>query len=115
MALGGGIIKKIMNKRGFRHCRTEDEFSIRGEYARNLQYVYSREHQTKGGLVIDLVYFSVDILSEKLVIGLYRENQSINNGIYINTSRALPLGKFSTEHIEKELDKLITPIHARFK
>ena len=66
---GGGIIRSAMSKRGFKHRRTEDQFTIRGEYARNLQYVYSKENQTRGGLVVDLVYFCVDILSEKLGIG----------------------------------------------
>ncbi|MDF7825538.1 hypothetical protein P4B35_16045 [Pontiellaceae bacterium B12227] len=104
-----------MTKRGFKHRRTEDQFSVRGEYTRNLQYVYSREYQTKGGLVVDLAYFSVDILGEKLVIGLYRENPTIENGIYVNASRALELQKFSAENVEREIDKLITPVRDRFK
>lgn len=115
MLVGGGIIKAAMNKRGFKHRRTEDQFTVRGEYARNLQYVYSREYQTKGGLVVDLAYFSVDVLGEKLVIGLYRENPTIENGIYENASRALELQKFTAENIEREIDKLITPVRDRFK
>lgn len=111
--IGGGIIKAAMAKRGFKHRRTEDQFTIRGEYARNLQYVYSREQQTRGGLVVDLVYFCVDVLSEKLVIGLYRENPTIENGIYANGSRALDLLKFDRENVERELDKLITPVKDR--
>jgi len=111
--LGSGIIKSAMAKRGFKHRRTEDQFTIRGEYARNLQYVYSKENQTRGGLVVDLVYFSVDILGEKLVIGLYRENPTIENGVYVNTSRALNLHKFNKENLEWELEKLITPVKDR--
>ncbi len=111
--IGGGIIKAAMAKRGFKHRRTEDQFTIRGEYARNLQYVYSREQQTRGGLVVDLVYFCVDVLSEKLVIGLYRENPTIENGIYANGSRSLDLLKFNLENVERELDKLITPVKDR--
>lgn len=110
---GGGIIKSAMSKRGFKHRRTEDQFTIRGEYARNLQYVYSKENQTRGGLVVDLVYFCVDVLSEKLVIGLYRENPTIENGIYANASQALGLQKFNAENLDKELDKLITPVKDR--
>jgi hypothetical protein len=106
----GGIIKSAMAKRGFRHRRTEDQFSIRGEYARNLQYVYSKDYQTNGGNVIDLIYFSVDILGEKLVIGLYRENPNIENGVYLNASRALDLKKFTDENVERELDGLITSV-----
>ncbi len=108
--LGAGIIKSAMNKRGFKHRRSEDQFTIRGEYARNLQYVYSKESHTSGGHVVDLVYFSVDVLGEKLVIGLYRENPTIENGVYANTSRALDLQKFDKENLENELEKLITPV-----
>ena len=115
MLVGGGIIKAVMNKRGFKHRRTEDQFTLCGEYARNLQYVYSREYQTRGGLVVDLAYFSVDVLGEKLVIGLYRENSTIENGIYVNMSRALDLQKFTVENVNRELDKLITPVRDRFK
>jgi hypothetical protein len=115
MVIGGGIIKTAVNKRGFKHRRTEDQFTMRGEYARNLQYVYSKEYQSKDGLVIDLLYFCVDILGEKLVIGLYRENPTIENGVYINASRAIDLKKFTAENVESELDKLVTPVRDRFK
>jgi len=113
MLPGGGIIKSAMQKRGFKHRRTEDQFTIRGEYARNLQYVYSKEYQTKGGLVVDLVYFSVDVLGEKMVIGLYRENPTIENGIYANASRAFDLKKFNVETVNRELDKLVTSVRDR--
>jgi hypothetical protein len=114
MISGGRIIKAAMLKRGFRHRRTEDQFTIRGEYARNLQYVFSKEYQTKGGLVVDLVYFSVDVISEKLVIGLYRENPTIENGVYANSSRSLDLLKYNAENVGAELDRLITPVKDRF-
>jgi hypothetical protein len=106
----GTIIKPEMARRGFKHRRTEDQFCIRGEYARNLQFVYSKEYSTKGGLVVDLIYFSVDILSEKLVIGLYRENPDIENGVYINTSFPIELQKFNAASVSKVLDKLIAPM-----
>lgn len=115
MLASGGIIKSAMGKRGFKHRRTEDQFTIRGEYTRNLQYVYSKEYQTQGGLVVDLIYFSVDILSEKLVLGIYRENPTIENGIYLNASRSLDLQKFTAENVEKELDKLIPRVKDGFK
>ena len=113
MLAGGGNIKSAMKARGFKHRRTEDQFTIRGEYARNLQYVYSKEYNTKGGLVVDLVYFCVDVLDEKLVIGLYRENPTIENGIYVNATRSLDLQKFNRESIEQELEKLITRVRDR--
>ncbi len=115
MLAGGNIIKTAMIRRGFKHRRTEDQFTIRGEYARNLQYVYSREVSTRSGLVIDLVYFAADLLGERLVIGLYRENPEVENGVYVNASRSLGLTKFTPDNLEKELDKLIVPIREQFK
>ena len=115
MLTDSGIIKSAMNKRGFKHRRAEDQFSIRGEYARYLQFVFSREYSTKAGLVVDLAYFAVDVVAEKLVIGFYRENPKIENGVYINTSRSLPLRKFNAVEIGRALDKLITPIRDTLK
>ena len=111
----GTIIKSSMDRRGFKHRRSEDQFSIRGEYARNLQYVYSRETQTRDGVVVDLVYFAVDVLAEKLVIGLYRENPQVENGVFINADRSLGLTRFTKENLNVELDKLITPIRDHLK
>lgn len=113
--IGGGIIRSVMSKRGFKHRRAEDQFSIRGEYARNLQYVYSQEYPHADGNIIDLVYFSADMLGEKIVIGFYRENPYIDNGVLINTTRSIDLTKFSSENINREIDKLIPPVKDRFK
>ncbi len=110
MLAGSKVIKAAMAKRGYRHRRAEDQLTIRGEYARNLQFVYSKEIPTKVGLVVDLVYFSVDVLDEKLVIGLYRENPEIENGVYVNASRAIGLQSFNAEEVGKALDKLIPAI-----
>ena len=115
MLMGGTIIKAAMDRRGFKHRRTDDQFSVRGEYARNLQFVYSKETQTRDGMVIDLVYFAADMLGEKLVIGLYRENPNIENGVYVNASRSIALTKFTAENLEQELDKLVVPIRDCFK
>jgi len=113
--LGGNIIKTAMEQRGYKHRRTEDQFTMVGQYARNLQYVYSKETQTRDGLVVDLVYFAADLLNEKLVIGLYRENPHLEKGIYVNASRSISLTKFTKENVERELNKLITPVRDRFK
>lgn len=101
------MIKAAMNRRGYRHHRTEDRLSIRGEYVRHLQIVYSKEYETQSGRVVDLVYFAVDVVAEKLVIGLYRENLSIENGVLINASRSIPLDRFNRETLNQEIDKLI--------
>ena len=115
MLTDSGIIKSAMKKRGFKHRRAEDQFSIRGEYVRHLQFVFSKEYSTKAGLVVDLVYFAVDVVAEKLVIGFYRENPKIENGIYINTSRSIPLHKFNALEIGRTLDKLIAPVKDHLK
>jgi hypothetical protein len=110
MLLGSKVIKAVMAKRGYRHRRAEDQLTIRGEYARNLQFVYSKEIPTSAGLVVDLIYFSVDICDEKLVIGLFRENPEIENGVYVDASQAISLKKFSAEEIDSALTRLIPPI-----
>ena len=97
-----------MTKRGYKHRRTDEQFSLRGEYTRNLQFVYSKERWTKVGQVVDLVYFAVDVLNEKLVIGLYRENPDLENGVYVNASRTLDLAKFSAQGLDRVLDQLVT-------
>ena len=112
---GGNIIRTAMKNRKYKHRRTDDQFSIQGEYTRNLQYVYSKETPTKSGMVIDLVYFAVNIVDEKLVIGLYRENPEIEQGVYINSFDAIPLQKFSAETLEKKLDKLIPDIKEKWR
>lgn len=114
MFSSSGLIEKAMTKRGYKHRRTEDQFTIRGQYARNLQYVYSKEKSTKAGLVVDLIYFAADVLNEKLVIGLYRENADMENGVYVNTSRALDLKKFSENEIERMIDQLVTSAKDKF-
>lgn len=110
MLSGSGIIRTAMTKRGYKHRRTDDGFSIHGEYARNLQFVYSKERSTPAGRVVDLVYFAVDMVNEKLVIGLYRENPKIKKGVYVNVSRMLDLQKFNARELDRALDKLVTPM-----
>ena len=115
MLSGKGIIKTAMEKRGYKHRRTDAQFSVRGEYSRNLQFVYSKDQVTKSGKVVDLVYFAADLLNEKLVIGLYRENPSMENGVYINASRSLDLEKFNARELDIVLDQLVTPMRDKLK
>ena len=114
MLPSGGIIKTAMTNRGYKHRRAENQFSIRGAYTQNLQFVYSKENMTKTGLVVDLIYFAVDILNERLVIGLYRENADMENGVYVNASRALSLKDFNAEELDAALDQLIPQIKETF-
>ena len=111
MRLGGRtVIKSIVEKRGYKHTRAEDQFSLAGDYAGNLQYVYSKQRTIPAGVVVDLLYFAVDILTEKLVIGFYRENPEVENGVYENASTSIRLVDFSIENLEKALDRLIPPL-----
>lgn len=110
MLTGKGIIKTAMTERGFQHRRSEDQFTIRGQYARNLQMVYSKEYSTRRGALVDLVYFAVDILGEKLVIGLYRENPDIENGIHFNKSHTIDLADLNAATLARELDRFIPPV-----
>jgi hypothetical protein len=108
-----GIIKSTVSQRGYKHRRDEDGFTVSGDYAGNLQYVYSKECMTRDGLVVDLLYFAVDILNEKLVVGLFRENPAVENGVYENGSRSIRLTEFSKENLEQLLDKLIPPLKSK--
>ena len=114
MLLDHKIINKLMKKRGFACRRSDKNFSIHGEYARNLQIVYSKTYRTREGRVEDLVYFGVDLLAEAFVIGMYRENIDVTDGIYINTSASIPqvlFHKFNADEVERVLNKLITPLN----
>lgn len=108
-----GIIKSTVSQRGYKHRRDEDGFTMSGDYAGNLQYVFSKECMTRDGLVVDLLYFAVDILNEKLVVGLFRENPAVENGVLENVSRSIRLTEFSKENIEQLLEKLIPPLKSK--
>lgn len=105
--LFGQSMKKSLLARGYRHCSSDDDLSCHGDYARNIQYVYSKEFKTSREKVVDLVFLAVDVLNEKLIIGFFRENVSIENGILESSDVSIPLSQFSIEEFEKKLDRLI--------
>lgn len=114
--LFGQSMKKVLAARGYHHCKSDDEFTRHGDYARNIQFVFSKEHKTVHEKIVDLVFLSVDVLNEKLVIGFFRENVSIDNGVLENSDVAIPLEKFSIDEFEKQLDRLIpkqNPLHRK--
>lgn len=100
-------MKKVLAARGYRHCDSDEEFTRHGDYARNIQHAFSKEFKGSREKIVDIVFLGVDVLSEKLVIGFFRENVSIENGILGNFDVSIPLSKFSIEEFEKQLDKLI--------
>lgn len=107
-------IKKILAQRGYRHCESDDEFTRHGDYARNIQYAFSKEFTGSHEKIVDVIFLSVDMHNERMVIGFFRENVLIENGIIVNGDVHIPLAKFSMEEFEKQLDRIIpkgTPLH----
>jgi len=100
-------MKKVLAARGYRHCKSDEEFTRHGDRARNVQYVFSKEFEGSHEKVIDLIFLGADMLGEKLVIGFFRENVSIENGVLKNSDTSIPLSKFSIDEFEKQLDRLI--------
>ncbi len=98
---------KILAARGYRHCESDDEFTRHGDYARNIQYAFSKEFKGPREKIVDIIFLSVDVRSEKLVIGFFRENVSVENDIHENSDVSIPLTKFSLEAFEKQIDRLI--------
>jgi hypothetical protein len=105
--LFGQSMKKILAARGYTHCKSDEEFTRHGAYARNIQYAFSKEFKGTHEKIVDIIFLGADVLNEKLVIGFFRENVTIENGILHNADASIPLSKFSFEEFEKQLDKLI--------
>ena len=51
------------------------------------------------------------MLNEKLVIGFFRENVSIENGVLHNSDISIPLSKFSIEEVDPDVSKIITTMN----
>ncbi len=98
---------KILAQRGYRHCESDNEFTRHGDYARNMQYAFSKEFKGSRERIIDIIFLSADLCAGKLVIGFFRENVSNENDIHENSDVSIPLTKFSLEVFEKTLDRLI--------
>jgi len=105
--LFGKSMKKVLAARGYHHCKSDDEFTRHGDYARNIQYAFSKEFKGDHEKVVDILFLGADVLNEKLTIGFYRENVSIENGVLENSDVSIPLSQFSIEEFEKQLDRLI--------
>jgi len=98
---------KILAERGYRHCDSDSEFTQHGDYARNMQYAFSKEFKGPREKIVDIIFLSADLRAEKLVIGFFRENVSAENDVHENSDVSIPLTKFSLEVFEKQLDRLI--------
>lgn len=100
-------MKKVLAARGYHHCDSDEEFTRHGDYARNIQYTFSKEFCGTNEKIVDIIFLSVDLRNEKLVIGFFRENISIENGILENSDVSIPLAKFSLAEFETQIDRLI--------
>jgi hypothetical protein len=100
-------MKKVLAARGYHHCKSDDELTRHGDYARNIQYTFSKEFKGPREKIVDIIFLSADMLGEKLVISFYRENISIENGVLQNSDASIPLIEFSIKEFEKQLDRLI--------
>ena len=100
-------MKKLLAARGYHHSRDDDEFTLHGEYARNLQYAFSKEFVGPHEKIVDIIFLGADMVSEKLTIGFIRENVSIQNGILLNESVTIPFAKISHKELERQLDRMI--------
>lgn len=109
-------MKKVLASRGYKHCESDEEFTRHGNYARNMQYVFSKEFKGAGEKIVDLIFLSADLRNEKIVVAFFRENLSIGNGILENSDISIPIDKFSIELFEKQLNRLIpkgSPLSSR--
>ncbi|QHI69726.1 hypothetical protein [Tichowtungia aerotolerans] len=100
-------MRKILADRGYTHCAGDEDFSRHGDYARNIQYAFSKEHAGNGQKVVDIVFLGADMHAERIIIGFFRENVSIENGVLANQDTSIPLSKFSLDEFEKQIDRLI--------
>ncbi len=100
-------MKKILADRGYVHCDSDMEFTRHGDYARNIQYAFSKEFKGSNEKIVDIIFLGIDLRDEKLVIGFFRENISIENGILENADLSIPLAKFSLDEFAKQVDRLI--------
>ncbi|MFA7256495.1 MAG: hypothetical protein WC047_02845 [Kiritimatiellales bacterium] len=105
--LFGQSMKKVLAERGYHHCKGDEEFTRHGDYARNIQYAFSKEFKNAHEKIVDIIFLGVDVLSGKLIIGFFRENVSIENGILENSDTSIALSKFSIEEFERQLARLI--------
>lgn len=103
----GNSMRKILAARGYRHCKSDEEFTRHGQHARNIQFVFSKEFQCDHGNVVDLVFLGADMDAERMVIGFFREDLSVEKGVLQNSSVSFPLASFSLDEFERQLDRLI--------
>ncbi len=101
------VIIKVAERHGFSLSRDCEKLCLHGDYARNIQLVFSKDSIHNGHKMINRIYVGVNLYREKLVIGLLREYTNLTNGIVVNTSKSISFSQYNEENIEKMLKKLL--------
>lgn len=102
------VITKIVGRHGFSLSRDCEKFCMHGDYARNIQLVFSKQDRTNGHEMIHRLYVGVNLYREKLVIGLIREYLNMNNGVIVNTSDSISLSDYNESNVESLVKKLLS-------
>jgi len=98
---------KVAERHGFSLSRDCEKLCLHGDYARNIQLVFSKDSINNGHKMNNRIYVGVNLYREKLVIGLLREYTNLRNGIVVNTSKSISFSQYNEENIEKILKKLL--------
>ncbi|OUX37462.1 MAG: hypothetical protein CBE26_03165 [Kiritimatiellaceae bacterium TMED266] len=100
-------IINVMEKNGFSLNRDCEELCLHGDYARNIQLVFSNQNDVNEQMMTSRMYMAVDLYREKLVIGLIREFEELANGVVLNTTGSIKLMDFNEENVDKLVKQLL--------
>ena len=101
------VIIKVAERHGFSLGRDCEKLCLHGDYARNIQLVFSKNSMHNGHKMNNRIYVGVNLYREKLIIGLLREYTNLRNGIVVNTSKSISFSEYNEENIEKMIKKLL--------
>ena len=102
------ILMKIVERHGFSLSRDCEKLCMHGDYARNIQLVFSRHDEVDGRAMVHKIYAGVNLYRDKLVIGLIREFINIKNGVVVNTSDSISLSDYNEDNIDALVKKLLS-------
>ena len=101
------LIIRVAERHGFSLSRDCEKLCLHGDYARNIQLVFSKNSMHNGHKMINRVYVGVNLYREKLVMGLLREYTNVRNGTVVNASKSISFSQYNEENIEEMLKKLL--------
>lgn len=102
------FIIKVLKKNGFSLDKDCQSMCIHGDYARNLQLVFSNRSQVNDLEMLSRLYVAVNLYRETLVLGLIREFTSVGNGVVVNTSRSIGLSDMNEDSLDKLVKKFLS-------